>query len=226
MQQILAVVFIYEALTTAPGQTNKIKVWLEGHWFAAFLLPLIIVSVLSLISFFARSILSRGPQNWISYLLFTVAFATLFAYLSVTYKEVGTRGGYPYTFQDGTWIYFYVFSMASMISFALSIHTLTTKSELTFQSASLYVVGSVLLVAFLFLVFSDMQLILSHILTFLGVVWGFYIVWENESVVSGTKTEWSKEDYVVGAIAIYLSIFTLFLRLADLIRNLITKERS
>lgn len=116
--------------------------------------------------------------------------------------------------------------MASMISFSLTVHTLTTKSELTFQSASLYVVGSCLLVAFLFLVFSNMQLILSHILTFAGIVWGFYIVWENESVVSGTKTEWSKEDYIVGAIAIYLSIITLFLRLADLIRNLITKERQ
>jgi FtsH-binding integral membrane protein len=159
---------------------------LEQHWFATFLIPLIIVASQSLIAFFARSVLSKTPINWISYLLFTIGFATLFAHLSVTYKETGTRGGYPVVLQDGTWIYFYVLCMASMISFALSVHTLTTKSELTFQSASLYVVGSVLLVAFLFLVFSDMKLILSHILTFAGIIWGFYIVWENESVVSGT----------------------------------------
>lgn len=227
IQQALAVIFIYEALSAnTNGSQNKIREFLLNNWVWSFLIPLIVISLLSLVAFFVRSLIARTPVNWVSYIFFTVGFATLFAYLSVKYQERAVIGGIDTVTQDGTWIYFYVLSMAAMISFALTIHTLTTKSELTFQSASLYVVGSVLLVAFLFLVFSNMPLILSHLLTVTGIIWGFYIVWENESVVSGTKSEWSREDYIIGAIAIYLSIVTLFLRLADLIRQLITKERS
>lgn len=244
LQQVVASWLIYEGLQKTVSTDGNYKEtgsainhFLLNNRAWSFIIPLIVVSVLALVAFFKRSAISGSPVNWICYLLFTASFALVFAYLSASYEypllnesgqqvRVGNSTTGALVFQHGTYDYLYAIFLASAISLALTVHTFTTKSELTFQSAALYVVGSVLFVSFHYLVFTDISLMINHIVTIAGIVWGFYLVWENESVVSGTKTEWTKEDYVVGAIAVYLSIATLFLRLAELIRQLIVKERS
>lgn len=207
LQQIVASWLIYEGLQKTISSDNKehgsaINKFLLENRAWSFIIPLIVVSVLSLIAFFKRSLISNSPANWICYLLFTASFALVFAYLSASYeyplvdangvqiREGGVSTGALIS-HHGTYNYLYAIFLGSIISLALCVHTFTTKSELTFQSASLYVVGSVLFVVFHYLVFTDISLIINHIITVVGIVWGFYIVWENESVVSGTKTEWT-----------------------------------
>ncbi len=183
VQQFLAAWFIYEAYQPAATREVQKKAaineWLYTHFAWAFVIPLILVSLLSLVAFFKRSLLSSSPVNWIAFTLFTVSFATLFAYLTVTHQTTISTGATTTTVVYGTLYYLYPIFLASMISLALTVHTFTTKAELTFQSASLYVVGSVLFVVFLYLLFSSLELVVSHILTVTGIIWGFYIVWEN-----------------------------------------------
>jgi hypothetical protein len=206
VQQLIASWLIYEGLQkTVEADAHGIsrekgspinKFLLENSaW--TYVIPLIIVTLLSLIAFFKRSLISKTPLNWLSYLLFTASFALVFGYISAAHeypvldangnqvRDIGTNGG-SLIFHHGTYNYLYAIFLASMISLALTVHTFTTKSELTFQSASLYVVGSVLFIVFQYLVFTDISLLINHIITVCGIVWGFYVVWENESVVSGT----------------------------------------
>jgi len=51
-----------------------------------------------------------------------------------------------------------------------------------------------------------------------ALLWGFYVVWGNETIVGGSTTDWGREDFVTGSIAVYLGVFTIFLLLADLVR--------
>jgi len=91
----------------------------------------------------------------------------------------------------------------------------------------LYVLGIVALIVLLYELFA-LQLDL-HVIYLIGVtaiLWGFYIVWGNETIVGGSTTDWSREDFVTGAIAVYLGVFTIFLHLADLVRSLIVKARA
>jgi len=59
-----------------------------------------------------------------------------------------------------------------------------------------------------------------------ATVWAFYLVYDTQTIVSGAKYEWSRDDWVVGAVLVYMDVFILFLRLCELIRQLIIKERN
>ena len=69
-------------------------------------------------------------------------------------------------------------------------------------------------------IFSTVSLQTIYILATVATLFGFYTVWENETVISGAKTEWSREDPIVGSISFFLNLFTLFLRLANLISRI------
>lgn len=77
----------------------------------------------------------------------------------------------------------------------------------------------------LFEIFSDVPNMALYVIAIFSILWGFYIVWENETVV-GAKNEWSREDYFSGAIAVYMYIVILVLKLVELIKSLIIKARS
>jgi FtsH-binding integral membrane protein len=104
-----------------------------------------------------------------------------------------------------------------MVIFSLLIHVIFAKNEITFQSVALYIFGAVYLMTLLFVIFVEISNITLYVTAILSILWGFYIVWENETVV-GAKNEWSREDYFSGAIAVYMYIFILILKLVELIK--------
>jgi hypothetical protein len=75
-----------------------------------------------------------------------------------------------------------------------------------------------LLSILIFEIFTHFALHLLYIIGALAIIWGFYLVWENESVISGAKTEWSREDPISGAVSVYMNIFALFLHFTNLLR--------
>jgi len=56
-------------------------------------------------------------------------------------------------------------------------------------------------------------------------LWGFYLVWENETIVGSSSQSPSQLDYVSGSYLVYVHIATLFLNAADMLRQLIVKAR-
>lgn len=69
----------------------------------------------------------------------------------------------------------------------------------------------------LFVIFVDISNMVLYITAIVSLLWGFYIVWENETVV-GAKNEWSREDFFTGALSVYMYIFILILKLVELIK--------
>jgi len=65
-----------------------------------------------------------------------------------------------------------------------------------------------------------------YVIGVLALVWGFYLVWSNETILGGSTTDWTREDIATRAVAVYLNVFTIFLHLAHLIKSLIVKARA
>jgi FtsH-binding integral membrane protein len=208
LRKIYALIFLHLLVATILAYLawthHGFESWLLTNWGFSFVCCLIVTLLLILLTFFLKStVLSKIPVNIIVYLLFTIAFAFLFAYF-----EAKSWDGEIYV---GLFVF-------TAVTFSLLIHSIISKCELTFQSATLYVFGAVLLAILIFEIFTHFALHLLYIIGALAIIWGFYLVWENESVISGAKTEWSREDPISGAVSVYMNIFALFLHFTNLIR--------
>jgi len=120
------------------------KAWLLENWGFSYVFCLIVVVFFSFVSFLSKSNVAKSPINYVVYVIFFICFAFLFAYFEAKEKSVVDTG----------YVYAYV-CMAGVVVGALFIHNLVAKYELTFQSAALYVVGSVTLLTLLFEIFTD-----------------------------------------------------------------------
>ena len=60
----------------------------------------------------------------------------------------------------------------------------------------------------------------------LNVVFGFYLIYDTQTNISGTKHEWAKDDAYSGAALVYIDILVLGLRFCELVRQLIIRERN
>jgi len=57
----------------------------------------------------------------------------------------------------------------------------------------------------------------------LSIVWGFYLVWENNALV-GDKNQWADDDYFTGAVGVYIFVVFVFVKLVEYIRNLFSRK--
>jgi protein lifeguard len=138
---------------------------------------------ISLFVLYARRPASRFPLNWIFYLLFTAALALTFAwFVAIGNSDVALM----------------VFISAGAVSLSLFIYALTTKTELSYQGPSLFVLGAILLVFQIFLIFTDIRFDHMIFITMGEIVWSFYLIYDTQTIVSGAKYDWSKDDWVGG----------------------------
>ncbi|EAR84136.1 transmembrane protein, putative (macronuclear) [Tetrahymena thermophila SB210] len=178
--------------------------WVLNTTGFTFVFCLIVTIVLSLGAFLQKSQLSRPIVNYVSYILYTLAFGVLFSYFDAKYSSN----------------FHHTFVVLAYLTFGLFLHALLCFGIITFQNASIFIIGSVLLVTLKMEIFTQIGMQTIYVLSTLAILFGYYVIWENETVISGAKTEWSREDPVVGSIAFFLNLFTLFLRLANMISKI------
>ncbi len=179
----------------------------------SFILYVSLITTIFLLffTFFFRSVASQTPLNLLVYFLFTVSIAFCFAY-GVIYDE--------------TLCFFMVILGGFLINISLLLYVLTTKCEITYQGATLFILAAIFIGLEGFLLYSSMKLVMVLIISFFEVIWGFYVVYDTQTMVSGVKYDWNKDDYVSGAVGVYVDVGVLLLRLSELVKNLIVKERN
>ena len=175
------------------------------------MVPLFLVLVILLLIFFQRKLVSKSPLNVLIYIVFTCFLAFSFAWISLL---------------DTTLLIAMFLTSACSIAFSLLIYVLTTKTELTYQGASLFVIGAIFIVFQLFILFSQVQMNYLICALIIEVVWGFYLIYDTQTNVSGSKYDWGKDDAFSGAVLIYIDILVLVLRFCELVRQLIIRERN
>ena len=148
------------------------------------------------------SIARRVPTNYILLLIFTLCESFLVAAVCVftTPKIVFMAT---------------VFTLALCIS--LTIYAMTTDEDFTICGGLLFVCLIVLVVAGIFLIFTDNNVV--HIFfCMLGIIlFSIYLIYDTQLIVGGKRYEFSIDDYIIGALSLYLDIINIFLYIIEIL---------
>lgn len=102
------------------------------------------------------------------------------------------------------------------VTIALTIYAFTTKQDFTMMGGILFVIGAVFFMFGLFLLFTNIYF-LHIIYSALGVIlYGVYLIYDTQLILGGKHQELSIDDYIVGALMLYLDIIMIFLYILDL----------
>ena len=108
--------------------------------------------------------------------------------------------------------------MTAAIVIGLTIYALTTKTDFTACGGVICVIGCAFLIfsLFAFMFGPTMHLIFCV----LGVIiFGIYLVFDTQYIAGGKHRKYtiSKEDYILGALILYIDIINIFIYLLEIL---------
>lgn len=194
-------------------------------------------------SFLVYSLKVSFLKNWIvllvSFILFFLSLVVIFLrkdtishhskaffWFMLFYLEILVFCSSLMSFDDST-IFLMIFSELDAVFLFLAIYSFITQNLLTYQVASLFILAPIFVIFNIFLIFSQISLQLLIFLSVIGIIWGFYMIYETQTIMKAGKADVEKNDVFIEAITIYFDLFLLFLRNTELISNIIlTKKPS
>jgi FtsH-binding integral membrane protein len=117
-------------------------------------------------------------------------------------------------------------SMTAAITIGLSLYALNTKKDFTMQGGMLCTLLLTLILTGALAAFSRSSVLHVMMAGAGTLLFGFYIVYDVQLIAGGkhTAVQLSTDEYVMGAIQVYLDIINLMMHLLHLISEL-TKDR-
>jgi FtsH-binding integral membrane protein len=109
--------------------------------------------------------------------------------------------------------------MTAGIVVALTLYAMTTKRDFTVMGGMMFVIGAAFIMfgLFGFLFGPTVRLIYCLI----GVVlFGAYLVFDTQLILGGKRYAMDKDDYIFGAVILYLDIINIFLYLLQILAAL------
>lgn len=166
-----------------------------------------IACTVSLLCFFFRNFFSHFPLNFLAFCIQTVALSLIFINVLVIYKV----------------------QLALLILLALSTiyasllgYALTSLTELNIRSCTLLLICSSTMVYQLFLIFTDLEYSTTLFILLGEVTWGCFVIYESQTKISDSAG--TERDSILNAVMIVPDVFLLLLKVADLLRQAVTKE--
>jgi FtsH-binding integral membrane protein len=107
--------------------------------------------------------------------------------------------------------------LTAAITVSLTIYACTTKTDFTYCGGLLFMLACVVFVGGIFTFFfrnSTARIVLCAICV---ILYGLYLIYDTQLVVGGGRCELSIDDYVVGALILYVDIIQLFLKILELL---------
>lgn len=110
-------------------------------------------------------------------------------------------------------------SMTLGMTFALTVYAFTTKRDFTYAGAALFIAGMALLLLGIFTMFTKNHFL--HVLysSLAVVLYGFYLIYDTQLVMGGKRFELDMDDYVIGALILYIDIIEIFIQILKLLSD-------
>ena len=159
---------------------------------------LVLICMLACVKNLARSV----PTNYIILFTFTACEAYLVAYCCAVVGD-------PRLVLTATF-------MTAGIVVALTMYALTTKKDFTMCGGMLWVCLMSLIMLGLFSIFFGPAFDLV-ICCFGVVLFGIYLIADTQMIVGGRSHQLDKDEYVFGALMLYLDILNIFLYLLQIL---------
>eukprot|EP00744_Colponema_vietnamica_P000296 GILI01000532.1.p2 GENE.GILI01000532.1~~GILI01000532.1.p2 ORF type:complete len:258 (-),score=85.08 GILI01000532.1:154-903(-) len=170
-----------------------------GFMWAALAVSLVCIIALSCCPGVAR----QYPTNYILLGIFTLAESYLVGAVSATYN---------------TKIVLLAFASTVAVVGGLSLYAWTTKTDFTLMGGILF---TVLICFSLFGILCIFFPVLDTLYSCLGaLLFSFYIIYDTQMILGNGKYNLSEEDYIFGALTLYLDIINLFLYILSIISKL------
>ena len=171
---------------------------------AIFFLCLVVSLITSITLICFRSIARSTPLNYILLGVFTLCESYLVSFIcGVTNPNIVLMAA----------------AMTCGVVLALTYYAYTTKTDFTVLGGLFFVIGIVMLLFGLFLMFTNNRIL--HILySCLGVIaFSLYLIYDTQLIVGNHENKLEIDDFIVGAIMLYLDIINLFLHILKLLKE-------
>ena len=104
--------------------------------------------------------------------------------------------------------------MTAGVTFALTLYACTTKTDFTMCGGLFFMLSMVLLLIVIFSWFMTFSGWWHPIISgLLCVIYGLYLIYDTQLIVGKGQHKLSKDDYIIGALLLYIDIIMLFLEL-------------
>jgi len=144
------------------------------------------------------SLARKVPTNYYLLLAFTICEAYTVGFVCATVK-------------DG-FIVLTAAVMTAAIAIALTLYAVFTKTDFTACGGIITVLGAAFMIFSLFsFLFGPTMRIIYCVLGV--IIFGIYLVFDTQFIIGGKNRKYtiSKEDYILGAMMLYLDIINIFL---------------
>ena len=163
-----------------------------------------ILSIIPLYSLFCfQSLARRVPINYILLFSFVLCESVIVAYACAAVGDPK--------------LVLIAALMTMGITIVLTIFACTVKIDFTICYGILFVfVGTLLLFGIFAIIFQSEVLYITYIS--LGIlVYGMYLIIDTQLICGGKTWELTEDDYIIGALILYIDIIVLFLKILELI---------
>ena len=161
---------------------------------------LIFVTVLVQIAIFCcRDAARKVPLNYILLFIFTACESFILAVICSSYPSG---------------VVLQAAGATAAVTIALTAYACTTKTDFTICGGLMFILSMViftLIIAMMFLSFAAWWHPLVSAL--LIVFYGLFLIYDTQLIAGGRKHELSLDDYVIGALIIYVDIIVMFLQI-------------
>ena len=156
------------------------------------------ILVIEILIFCVTSIARSSPANIILLAVFTLCFAYLIGFICYFYEPIAVVAALLLTF-------------AGFVG--MTIYAFVTKTDLTIWWAWLFGISLAFIVLGLVFLFVYNQ-IAYLIYCMIGVILGLiYVAFDTQLIIGGKKYQISAEDFIVGAMILYIDFIMIFLYL-------------
>lgn len=107
--------------------------------------------------------------------------------------------------------------MTAGMTIILTIFACTTKIDFTVCWGAAFIMGGTLLMFGIFAIILRSEILYLTYISLGIVVYGFYLLIDTQLVAGGKTYQLSEEDYIIGALILYLDIIILFLKILSLL---------
>eukprot|EP00331_Platyophrya_macrostoma_P026712 CAMPEP_0176445938 /NCGR_PEP_ID=MMETSP0127-20121128/24023_1 /TAXON_ID=938130 /ORGANISM="Platyophrya macrostoma, Strain WH" /LENGTH=186 /DNA_ID=CAMNT_0017831867 /DNA_START=108 /DNA_END=668 /DNA_ORIENTATION=+ len=160
--------------------------------------------------FCCQSVARTVPTNYITLSVFTFSLSYIVAAICAMY----TQEGFSY-------IVFEAAAITAAMTFGLTLYACTTKNDITYTGAALFIFSIGLLMLLIFgIFFVRVKWFYTLIVVCIVILYGFYLVYDTQLIIGGHSYQLTVDDYIIGAMMLYIDIIILFLRLLQLLSYL------
>mmetsp|Transcript_16001 Transcript_16001/g.20233 ORF Transcript_16001/g.20233 Transcript_16001/m.20233 type:complete len:267 (-) Transcript_16001:86-886(-) len=187
------------AMTKSVADLND---WIRDQWTLALVAALLTIPVLITLFCFIK-VARTVPINFILLSMVTGLETFVLMFITSRYTEASIV---------------VAAAMTLAVTIALTIYAFNTDTDFTAMTSAIITISIVAFMMSLAFIFIPSKSPWSHVLAAgFVLIYSFYLVWHTQLIAGGKKEELTLDDYVIGAVILYLDIMYMFVYILKLV---------